>query len=453
MNQEIITNNILKARENRAKIRKGFAKRDFSTLSLTFNIPGCPKHNQLIDKCFDDLLKDLKIYLLANRIFTEKEEYFDEVDEAGRLFIIALKDNSNIKDIKLKTEDFEHTHQLGRIIDVDIFDTKAKPVSSGKVKPCVICGDKPAIVCMREQNHTYEELRNHIFDKIWKYNFEIRNENIKQKLSEIAAKSILMEVSLSPKPGLVDFNNSGAHNDMDFNTFVASSAAISQFWNEFAEAGLNFSDKPEKALPIVRQIGIKAEKAMFQATGNVNTQKGLIFLLGLSIFSSAYLLKYSDNFDEVSFIETLKTITKNLVKNELNNTTEKNTHGENTFQKYGLKGAGARFQAEHGFSIVFDEILPFLRRNYLQTKRKSESDEILKTALLKIIHKLDDSNVLHRKGLIVAEDLKKMANKVLKEKLSYQKFCDFCINENISPGGAADMLAVSLFFYYLELIF
>ena len=38
-------------------------------------------------------------------------------------------------------------------------------------------------------------------------------------VSNIAIKSILFEVSASPKPGLVDRYNSGAHKDMDFFTF------------------------------------------------------------------------------------------------------------------------------------------------------------------------------------------------------------------------------------------
>ncbi|MBN2893376.1 MAG: triphosphoribosyl-dephospho-CoA synthase [Bacteroidales bacterium] len=454
MEEKQIIDKILKARENRFKIREGYVRRDLATLSLTLNIPGYPKHNQLTEQCFQFVLDDLKNYLLANRIFIEKEEEYNQIDEAGRFFLTSLTHGiKEVEQIKLKTEEFENSHELGRIIDVDIFDKFGKPVSSGKQKTCIICSDKPAILCMREKTHSYDELRSFIFDKIWSFNFEQRNQKIKQKLSEIATKSILLEVSLTPKPGLVDFRDSGAHTDMNFHVFMASSAAISQFWSEFAEAGLNFDENLQDALPIVRQIGLKAERAMFKATNGINTQKGLIFLLGLSVFTTGYFFKTTDNFDEKTFIEVLKEICFKLVENELISVENKRSHGEKTFEKYGLKGAGARLQAEKGFPLVFNQILPFLREN-LNNDLLMDTDktnDVFKTALVKIINKLDDSNVLYRKGLITAENLKKLAGKVIKGKKTYKELCDFCLNENISPGGAADILAVSLFFYFVEI--
>ena len=445
---------VLKAREERAGIRSKIANGEIASVSLTLNIPGYPKHNRFTEMFFKELVNDLKIALTANRIQILNKEELNIIDEAGHFYIIGLsKTNTSLRIIKEITEYFENSHMLGRIVDADVFDQNGKPISSGKKKACIICADKSAVECMREQNHEHDKLRTFIFNEVQNYLTNQRAEFIKKKLSEIAAKSLLYEVSLAPKPGLVDFNSSGAHKDMNYYTFLNSTSAISQYWSDFADAGLKFNGNLSKALPIVRQIGLRAEQAMFSATGNVNTQKGLIFLLGLSAFTTAYLFKESNVFDENLFRKTIKEICYNLIETELINiTSEENTHGEETFKKYGLQGAGVRFQAQNGFPIVFKEALPFLDKELIDQTllNKEKTDNILTTCLLKIISTLNDSNVLYRKGLEISEELKESALLVLKNEKNYTEFCDRCQAENISPGGSADMLALALFFYFVK---
>ena len=103
---------------------------------------------------------------------------------------------------------------------------------------------------------------------------------ITDEIGRLAFASMLTEVSATPKPGLVDRANNGAHRDMDFFTFVESAAALRSSFDEFAEAGRNINPV-EGLLPALREIGIRAEEKMFKATKNVNTHKGMIFSLGL----------------------------------------------------------------------------------------------------------------------------------------------------------------------------
>lgn len=274
-----------------------------------------------------------------------------------------------------------------------------------------------------------------------------------KKLSDFATKSLLYEIQLSPKPGLVNFHNSGSHKDMNFYTFLNSISAISPFWEEFVVAGFNFHLDLSKALPVVRQIGLKTENAMFTASQNVNTQKGLVFLLGLSIFAIAYLHKKNDDFQEEDFIKTLQQICKDLVEKELlNNQSETNTHGEKTFAKFGLQGAGVRFEAQNGFPLVFEIALPFLENNLkdISFLNREKADDVLLNTLLKIMSQLNDSNVLYRKGEEKATKLKELSKLAFQNKEYYKSLNDFCLKENISPGGSADMLALSLFFFFVK---
>lgn len=452
--QNFALNKVLQAREERAKIRSKMAQDGTASVSLTLNIPGYPKHNRLTEQIFLEILNDLKIALVANRIQCLKKEVIDIIDEAGHIYLIGLnKTNPSLLLIKQITEEFEMKHPLGRIIDVDVFDQNAKPVSSGKKKKCIICSDKSAIECMRERNHDYAQIRDFIFSLMQNYLTKNRADTIKRKLSDIAAKALLYEVSLTPKPGLVDFMKSGAHVDMNYYSFLNSTSAISQYWSDFADAGLKFNDDLSQALPVIRQIGLRAEQDMFSATQNVNTQKGLIFLLGMSVFTTAYLLKEKSMFDEHLFVKTIKEICNNLIEKELSSElSTTNTHGEETYKKYGIQGAGVRFEAQNGFPIVFTEALPFLDKelNGHNLLNQEKTNQILITCLLKIMSTLNDSNVLYRKGLEESNRLKKSALSVLKKELSYQEFCDRCQAENISPGGSADMLALSLFFYFVK---
>ena len=78
----------------------------------------------------------------------------------------------------------------------------------------------------------------------------------------------------------MDLDNPGAHDDMDQETFKKSTEAILPHLLSMAETGWNFAGSGEALFRTLRPMGAAAEKAMFRATGNVNTHKGIIFSLG-----------------------------------------------------------------------------------------------------------------------------------------------------------------------------
>ena len=103
-----------------------------------------------------------------------------------------------------------------------------------------------------------------------------------KKIGALAHLAMLSEVSATPKPGLVDRMTNGAHDDMDFFTFLASATALRTSFDTFAELGRAHAKEPVSALlPHLQAAGIIAERQMFAATHGVNTHKGMIFSLGL----------------------------------------------------------------------------------------------------------------------------------------------------------------------------
>lgn len=458
-----LSNSILAAREKRAFLRRQCVAAGQGALSLSLNIPGAPKCAPLFSACFDVVLAELKRFLLAHRIMIAMEQEICERDEAGDFYLVPLNTEYAFSDIKALCERFEETHPLGRIIDVDLTDQQGNPVSSHKLKRCFLC-ENPAIVCMREQTHSYQELREHILTQIQHYLEKDRKRQICRQLAALALKATLYEIALSPKPGLVDRFDCGAHQDMDYFTFLNSSAALAGYFEEFALLGYTFqAEDLNDALPLIRQIGLAMEAAMFRETGGVNTHKGLIFLFGLSIFAAAYLLARHPGFQGQQCRKVIANICDNLVQQELYTfTNQEHTHGAFCFREYGELYGGARKEAQEGFPSVFEHGLPELKAQLAtagEPYSAAQMNEALTSTLLRLMSVVNDTNILYRKDSQTLNRVKQQAQSVLnaqnrqEKTIRYAALVDYCRCHRISPGGSADLLAVTAFFYFVETTF
>ena len=292
--------------------------------------------------------------------------------------------------------------------------------------------------------------------------------------SKFATKAFLYEVAVTPKPGLVDRHNSGAHNDMDFFTVVDSCMALEPYFREIEATidklyGLisiendvhsleNLSAK--EIFSAIQPLGILAEKSMLEATIGVNTHKGAIYALGLNL-AAVCESKYQclqNNYDEkIEWIRNrISLYVSDAVNYELQHikSTDKKTYGIDQYIRYGL--LGARGEAARGYPAVFEIGLPELKKA-LAENQSLEHAAI--QVLLKIIVALDDSNVIGRKGLVYLQESQSFAEKVLQNGAMQtergrdliEKYDQWCIVERISHGGAADLMAVVLFFYFINL--
>ena len=416
------------------------------SVSLSLNVPGFPKSNAIAQRFFHICLEDLNFFLKANRILINKEDATHKTDVAGDFFIAPFS-AAQISTIEIKQicESFEERHPLGRFLDVDITDSAGGHVSSGKTKLCFFCRQKPADECRREEAHDLKELREFMFSKMEAFCNHHRENELCRKISSLALKAILYEISLTPKPGLVDKFSNGSHADMNFQTFIDSSVAISAYFADLVHEGFTFyANDLTKALPIMRSIGLQMETAMFSDTQNVNAQKGLIFLMGISLFASGYLFAGQDRFEIERFREIIKQICRDLIHKELENHDQRDkTHGEEIYGRYTV--SGARGEAEQGFPMVFDFGLPEL------LKCKDLNDEALQKAFLSIAAHNNDTNIIYRRNLDVLENFKILSRTALNQynPETYRQLMDYCAKENISPGGSADLLAVTIFIYSL----
>ena len=252
-------------------------------------------------------------------------------------------------------------------------------------------------------------------------------------ITDLAYKALIKEVELTPKPGLVDRDNNGSHNDMDINTFYVSAEAIRPYIQKF----LNI-----KEFKKLRAIGEECERAMFKATKGVNTHKGMIF--SLAVICSA--IGNSSNFDRLHY--NIKTLCKDLVKSDLGNISAIKTHGEEFYIK--TNNAGIREEAESGYKTIFEKSLPY----YEKQLAKYEEDTALKLTLLYLMRTTQDSTLFARGGKKGLEFVKNESKKILHvdnlDKNIRKLDCKM-IKRNLSAGGSADLLALTWFLYKVKI--
>lgn len=266
-------------------------------------------------------------------------------------------------------------------------------------------------------------------------------------IAHLATQALQAELDTTPKPGLVDKDNNGAHRDMDYALMQRSIDTLHPYFVKLALLGC------ADALPThtsIRDIGIEAEKAMLSATNGVNTHKGALFSMGLAVVAAAHeerkiaaneeqILKERNGGEDV--LVSLQTTIKALAASFPDTS---GTHGSKA--KLLSKGTtaikGALDNAREGYEMLFAEWLPF----YIERRKEHDAYTLHKT-LLRIMCDLDDTNVIYRTNLATAEEVKQEARALLDSfsKAALKDMDRHYTTRNISPGGAADMLSLTIF--------
>lgn len=267
-------------------------------------------------------------------------------------------------------------------------------------------------------------------------------------LAHLACDALQQELDTTPKPGLVDQHDSGAHADMDYLLMQRSIHALRPYFVQLAQV----AQQGPLTHPVISAIGIEAERAMLAATGGVNTHRGALFSMGLAIVAAGSSLsehseysensEYSEHSDNSEHSErpnpsSLQSAIAQLAQAFPDT---QGTHGSRAVSQYQAKGALA--MAREGYEQLFSDWLPFLHN----LKQQGDPYAHHKT-LLRIMSQLDDTNILHRCGAEVASRVKAEAADMLAH-FSTDALDDMNRRysaENISPGGSADMLALTIF--------
>lgn len=260
-------------------------------------------------------------------------------------------------------------------------------------------------------------------------------------IADAAVRALVAEATLTPKPGLVDSRGSGAHSDMDVALMVRSAESLRSTFVELADAATG------RQLDAVLRthlaaIGRDGEERMFAATRGVNTHRGAIWALGLSI--AAVVAGFEP---PASASELLERVAYLARQSDLANfPTPALRNGEHARSRYGVGGAVGN--AQSGFPAAGSAYAAMAAAR----AGGARHDSAAITGLLSSMAVLDDTCVLHRGGTEALRFVRDGAAHILALGLDTsagrQALVDFdarLTETGWSPGGSADMLAVALF--------
>ena len=450
-------------------------------VEFSLNIAGAVKVFPFARTAFREELRELQEKLGR---FSIKNTKICEEPTGDHAFFLLDSPEIPVKQFLVSIEE---SHPLGRLFNLDVCGLGGVSVKRQDLhllpRTCLVCGGN-ANICQAKKRHSMELIQ-------WQ-TARLFNDHFRDRSADLAAsaavRGLLYEVSTTPKPGLVDRNNSGSHSDMDFFTFLDSSASLIPWFREFFCLGWDHADEAdEQIFERLRYAGQRAETAMFSATHGINTHKGLVFASAIlcgalgkvhagkrlplpagevlsecrklgscSLGDLAKLFNHQNKSSHASSIDVNSQDSRcSMPMDTKNHPTQAEpsalSNGERIFSSYGIQGA--RGEAAAGFPSAVLIGLPALKKWLAAGFSLNDAAAM---ALLTLISEVDDTNMVHRGGPELAKKSKEQAKRLLstvtKEnfKETLNSLDHQYITDNLSPGGCADLLAVSLMFYFLE---
>jgi triphosphoribosyl-dephospho-CoA synthase len=262
-------------------------------------------------------------------------------------------------------------------------------------------------------------------------------------IGRIATRSLVQEVETWPKPGLVSHRDNGAHRDMDADMLRRSAHVLQPWFVALAQAGADGADMGR-----LRVLGMEAEAAMRAETGGVNTHKGAIFGMGLLAAAAGWRARTGTGRALGAIIAA------RWGSAILSGPVELHSHGSQVARRY--KAGGARREAAEGMASLYRVGLPALQ---LARVIAPDDEEAVRVHLcMALIAEVGDSNLLYRGGAEGLAFAQAQARDFLahggvacpdwqdRAATIHRRF----VERNLSPGGCADLLAMTLFVDGLE---
>ncbi|CAG9297815.1 triphosphoribosyl-dephospho-CoA synthase [Celerinatantimonas diazotrophica] len=270
-------------------------------------------------------------------------------------------------------------------------------------------------------------------------------QQLAQQLAQLATQALIEEVRLTPKPGLVDQRNSGAHSDLTLELMEHSAHSLTDTFYAIAKASYDYpADASLRAE--IGHLGRIGETAMLEATGGINTHRGAIWALGLIVSAAAMHKGQSKSLYQLTHTAAA------LARIDDPRQKQQFSKGKHASMRYRIPGA--REQAQQGFPHVVQLGLPQLR----QSRRNGASETHARVdALLAVMATLTDTCVLSRGGLAALDTIHHGAREVLAAggmacARGQQRFTQLdrdAMQLFVSPGGAADLLSATLLLDWL----
>ena len=437
--RRVTLSDVLSARERRAGLQaKLLQEYKKPVLSFTMNIAGPVKNTSLIERAFEYGLRRIRGRIPSESVICD----LITKDFCGCEAMMTVDLDPEV--LKKICVNIEEESYLGRLFDMDVIDSCGKKLDRKVERACIVCG-KEGRECSAGRLHSVDEIVS-ATNKIMTDHFA---KSDPERIGRLAAECLIKEVETTPKPGLVDLRNNGSHTDMDVSTFRKSANALIPYFTECVKIGIDSQNLDvESTFDRLRAAGLIADATMYETTGGVNTHKGAIYSMGVLLGAIGRLWSAELPIaDRKEILAQASKLVKESVDSDLN-LANGSTAGERLYLERGLKGI--RGEVASGFVSVLEYALPVYESE--MKKGASQNDSGVRT-LLSLIFSIDDTNLYHRGG----EEGVRFAKERAKDLLFYgynladvEKMDDDFIERRLSPGGSADLLAVTYLLFDLE---
>ena len=436
---EVALSEMLEAREIRVQRQNALLTQYRRPLvSFTMNIAGPVKDRPLIRRGFQIGLRDLEQLLTVERITCLRREEF-AAHTGCEAMLVADAPAEQLKELTTRLEEYSG---IGRLFDMDVLAPSGEKLGRTAPRRCLICGGI-AQNCARSRTHSVAELQ----ERTHAILADAVDAEDRRFAAQMAQQALLYEIGITPKPGLVDRSNNGSHRDMDFFTFQRSAVALYPFFEECVRIGRETrSLTPSETLVRLRFPGKLAEGRMLAATGGVNTHKGAVFSLGV-LCGALGRLERELWCDPAAVLTVCADMCADLTT-DIDGPVD--TVGARLYRDHGI--TGARGQAAAGYPAVLRFGLPKLEAGLSEGLSINNA---ACAALLSLIAETADTNMIHRGGLEKQQETAKAVAALLEKKpfpdrgTLEQLDADF-IRDNLSPGGCADLLTMTLMLHFLK---
>lgn len=445
---EVSLLDMLDARERRVHHQQELLEQYHKPLiCFTMNIAGPIKDSPLIRRGFARGQQLLRQQFFRAKLSPLHTDAHCEATGCEAFYVL----DADPMTIKKFTTDIEDATPLGRLFDMDVLRPDGTKVDREELslsgRRCLICGG-PAKVCSSRRIHTVAELQTKTTDILT----ETLDAWDAATAAQQAVRALLYEVTTTPKPGLVDRRNSGSHTDMDSFTFMSSAAALYPYFEACAKAGRATMDRPApETFAALRPLGCEAEGEMLDATNGVNTHKGAVFSIGITCAALGRLNR-AEWCDPARVLQEVAAMTSGLTKQDFADVTAENavTAGQKLYVQYGI--TGIRGQVEAGLPVVLHHGLPVLENGL---KLGYDINRAGCAALLEILVHSTDTNMIARSSrerqlAWVARVKELLAQTPYPDEEALVELDDQFIAENLSPGGSADLLALTYLLHFFK---
>lgn len=449
---EVTVADMMEAREARYMMQQALLERypDSVLVCLTMNIAGPVKNTEQIRRAFAWGKAQIAAVCAGSILF---DAAISEKTGPEAVFVVR----TDAYEIKRRLCALEDGCAMGRLLDIDVICAGAEKISRTEIgfppRKCLLCG-QDAPVCARSRTHSAAELFERANAIIQKH-FE---DTFARRTAQQAQRALLYEVAITPKPGLVDRMNAGAHDDMDVFTFIDSACSLREYFERCCRTGLaHRGGNAEACFDALRVPGLLAEAEMYAATSGVNTHKGAVFSLG--ILCAALGMGFDgEKSDGEAALMRCGDMTARRMRQELDAAAagRTTTFGEKAYRQSGV--GGVRAEAAQGFPHVREYGLPMLS-NCLKAGLSLNDAGLC--ALIALMSGTQDTNALRRGGEEAAAALQQDAlclRMQIEDAFREGTLCTSIESirdrlqdwdgrlsaAGISPGGCADLLAMTL---------